>query len=214
MADFTITTFDWVPEFPRGYVRDLRVRWALEEAFLSYDVQSVPFDDRKDNHFKHQPFGQVPWLTNGDITIFESGAILLHIGEHSETLLPIEPGERAQVQGWLFAALNSVEMASLPWFIFKFNGGDSESPEQKRIEAFLHSRLQHMEAILSQKEWLAKSFSIADIAMADVLRLVHRFNGLEDYPGCREYVIRATSRPKFEKAYEDQLAHFAEADKQ
>ncbi|WP_286268879.1 glutathione S-transferase family protein [Thalassotalea hakodatensis] len=211
MADFTITTFDWVPEFPRGYVRDLRARWALEEAGLSYDVHSVPFHERSSNHFEHQPFGQVPWLTKGDISIFESGAILLHIGEYSETLLPTEPRERARVQEWLFAALNSVEMASLPWFIFKFTGGDSESPEQKRIGAFLHSRLQHMEATLKQKEWLAQSFSIADIAMTDVLRLIHRFDGLYDYPNCREYVIRATSRPKFEKAHADQLAHFAKA---
>ncbi|WP_434341093.1 glutathione S-transferase family protein [Motilimonas cestriensis] len=213
MTDFTITTFDWVPELPRGYVRDLRARWALEEAGLSYDVQSVPFDDRKSNHYDHQPFGQVPWLTNDDISIFESGAILLHIGECCETLLPVEPQERAKVQEWLFAALNSVEMASLPWFIFKFTDGDSESSEQKRIGEFLHSRLQHMEKTLAQKEWLAKSFSIADIAMADVLRLVHRFDGLEDYPRCREYVTRATSRPKFEKAYKDQLAHFEAADK-
>jgi len=214
MADFIITTFDWVPEFPRGYVRDLRARWALEEAGLIYDVQSVSFDDRKSNHFEHQPFGQVPWLTNGNISIFESGAILLHIGECSENLLPVEPRERAQVQQWLFAALNSVEMASLPWFIFKFTDGDSESPEQKRISEFLDSRLQYMEKVLAHTKWLAKSFSIADIAMTDVLRLVHRFDGLESYPNCREYVIRATSRPKFEKAYKDQLAHFAAADKQ
>lgn len=213
MAAFTITTFDWVPEFPRGYVRDLRARWALEEAGLSYDVQSVPFDDRKANHFEHQPFGQVPWLTNGDISIFESGAILLYIGEYSETLLPVESRERAKVQEWLFAALNSVEMASLPWFILKFTDGDSESSEQKRIGEFLHSRLQHMEEVLAQKEWLAKSFSIADIAMADVLRLIHRFDGLENYPNCRECIARATSRPSFEKALKDQLAHFKAADK-
>lgn len=214
MADFTITTFDWVPEFPRGYVRDLRARWALEEAGLSYDVQSVPFDERKPQHFEHQPFGQVPWLTNGDISIFESGAILLHIGAYSDTLLPVEPRERAQVQQWLFAALNSVEMASLPWLICKLTDGDSEPPEQKRIAEFLHSRLGHLDEVLAKKEWLAKSFSIADIAMADVLRLVHRFDGLEGYPSCREYVIRATNRPNFEKAHEDQLAHFAAADKQ
>lgn len=213
MADFIITTFDWVPEFPRGYVRDLRARWALEEAGLSYEVQSVPFNDRQCNHFEHQPFGQVPWLTHGDISIFESGAILLHIGECSETLLPVEARERAKVQEWLFAALNSVEMASLPWFIFKFSDGDSESSEQKRIREFFHSRLQHLDEFLAIKEWLAKSFSIADIAMADVLRLVHRFDGLEKYPNCRDYVTRATSRPQFEKAHKDQLAHFKAADK-
>jgi len=81
MADLTITTFDWIPEMRRGFVRDLRVRWALEEAGLPYRVASVPFGDRKAAHFAHQPFGQVPWLTDGDISIFESGAILLHLGE-------------------------------------------------------------------------------------------------------------------------------------
>jgi glutathione S-transferase len=81
MADLTLTTFDWVPEMPRGLVRDLRVRWALEEARLPYRVNSVPFGDRGPAHFAHQPFGQVPWLTDGDISIFESGAILLHLGE-------------------------------------------------------------------------------------------------------------------------------------
>jgi len=214
MSDLTITTFDWVPEFPRGYVRDLRARWALEEAGLNYKVESVPFDGRAANHFEHQPFGQVPWLTNGDISIFESGAILLYIGELNEALLPLEPKERVQVLEWLFAALNSVEMASLPWFIFKFTSGSQYSPEQKRVEEFLQSRLQHMEGVLKQGEWLGKQFSIADIAMADVLRLVHRFDGLASYPNCIEYVIRATSRPKFIKAHTDQLAHFAAADKQ
>lgn len=214
MPNLTITTFDWVPEFPRGYVRDIRARWALEEAGLSYDVQSVPFGDRKAEHFEHQPFGQVPWLTDGEISIFESGAILLHIGELSESLLPIDPSARAKVQEWLFAALNSVEMASLPWFIFKFTDGDTESPERERISEFLDSRLQHMEKALTQREWLTNVFSIADIAMADVLRLIHRFDGLADYPNCREYVTRATSRPEFIKARTDQLAHFAAADQQ
>ena len=83
-----LTTFNWVPEPPRGYVRDIRVRWALEEAGLPYRVESVPFGDHKAGHLAHQPFGQVPWLTDGDLTIFESGAILLHLGERSEALLP------------------------------------------------------------------------------------------------------------------------------
>jgi glutathione S-transferase len=88
MTDLILTTFDWVPETPRGYVRDIRVRWALEEAGLPYRVNSVPFRDRGIEHFSHQPFGQVPWLTDGDISIFESGAILLHLGNRSEVLLP------------------------------------------------------------------------------------------------------------------------------
>src|ERR1700760_1025148 len=96
MGDLILTTFDWVPEMPRGYVRDLRVRWALEEAGLPYRVEGVPFRERKANHFAHQPFGQVPWLTDGDISIFESGAILLHLGELSGALLPTESRQRSE----------------------------------------------------------------------------------------------------------------------
>src|ERR1700722_7056707 len=120
MAELTLTTFDWVPEMPRGFVRDIRVRWALEEAGLPYRVASTPFRIRNAEHFLHQPFGQVPWLTDGDIAIFETGAILLHIGERSDALMPAGPGDRGKVLEWLFAALNSVVMASLPWSIMKF----------------------------------------------------------------------------------------------
>src|SRR4029079_2096748 len=95
MGDLTLTTFDWVPEQPRGYVRDLRVRWALEEAKLPYHVESVPFRDRRAEHFAHQPFGQVPWLRDGELSIFESGAILLHLGERSEALLPRDARARS-----------------------------------------------------------------------------------------------------------------------
>jgi glutathione S-transferase len=103
MVDLTLTTFDWVPETPRGYVRDIRVRWALEEAGLPYRVKSVPFGARDAEHFSHQPFGQVPWLTDGDISIFESGAILLHLGEHSDALMPVDPSSRCEALEWLFA---------------------------------------------------------------------------------------------------------------
>lgn len=212
MTDLILSTFDWVPEFPRGYVRDLRVRWALEEAGLPYRVRSVPFRDRSAEHFAHQPFGQVPWLADGEVSVFESGAILLHLGERSEMLLPRDPRTRAEVQGWLFAALNSVEMASLPWFIFKFSGDTAESRGRKQIDGFLGTRLQHTEAVLAKREWLSSSFSIADIAMVDVLRLVHRFDGLAAYPACRDYVARGTARPAFAKAHADQLAHFAAGD--
>ena len=212
MTDLVLTTFDWVPEMPRGYVRDLRVRWALEEAGLSYRVQSVPFGARGAEHFAHQPFGQVPWLTDGDLSIFESGAILLHLGERSSALMPSDPRTRSAVIEWLFAALNSVEAASLPWTIFKFSGDIAETPGRTHLDAFLESRLQRMEAVLAGREWLAGTFSVADILMADVLRLVDRFDGLAQYPACRAYVARATARPAFVKAHADQLAHFAAAD--
>ena len=212
MSTLILTTFDWDPEMPRGYVRDIRVRWALEEASLPYRVESVSFRDRQVDHFSHQPFGQVPWLTDGDVTIFESGAILLHLGEHSDVLLPTDPRARSTAKEWMFAALNSVEVASLPYALFRFTGDTVETPGRKLFDQFLDARLQHMEAVLAGREWLSETFSVADILMADVLRLVHRFDGLATFPACRGYVERATARPCFVKAHADQLAHFAAAD--
>jgi glutathione S-transferase len=212
MSDMILTTFDWVPKMPRGHVRDVRVRWALEEAGLAYRVESTPFRDRKAGHFEHQPFGQVPWLSDGEISIFESGAILLHLGELSSKLMPAEPRGRSDVKEWLFAALASVEAASQPWSFFKFSGDTDETPMRKFIDSFLESRLKHMEDVLTGREWLAGTFSVADILMADVLRLVDRFDGLAKFAACRAYVARATARPAFVKAYNDQMAHFAAAD--
>jgi glutathione S-transferase len=212
MGDLILTTFDWVPEPPRGFVRDIRVRWALEEAGLPYRVESVPFGDHKVAPPPQQPFGQVPWLTDGDLSIFESGAILLHLGRRGAPLLPAEEPGRGEAVEWLFAALNSVEMASLPWALFIFSG-DTESSGFKMFDDFLKvHRLKHLEPVLAGREWLAGSFSVADIMMADVLRLVDRFDGLADFPACRTYLSRATARPAFVKAHADQLAHFAAGD--
>lgn len=213
MSELVLTTYDWVPEPPRGYVRDLRIRWALEEAELAYRVESTPFRNRPVSHFEHQPFGQVPWLTDGDLTIFESGAILLHLGELSGKLMPTDRQGRNATKEWLFAALASVEAASQPWSFFKFSGDNGDTPMKTFIEEFLNAhRLKHMETVLSGREWLAGTFSVADILMADVLRLVDRFDGLANYPQCSAYVARATARPAFVKAHADQLAHFAAAD--
>ena len=213
MADLTLTTFDWVPEPPRGFVRDLRVRWALEEAALPYRVASVPFDDRGAAHLAHQPFGQVPWLTDGELSIFESGAILLHLGEGSTQLMPKDPRGRSETTEWVFAALNSVEMASLPWAMSKFMGHPTDTQAWKFVDDFLKLRLKHLEPVLASREWLAGSFSVADILMSDVLRVVDGFGGLADRPACRAYVSRAIGRPAFAKAHADQIAHFAAADK-
>ncbi len=213
MGDLVLTTFDWVPELPRGFVRDLRVRWALEEAALPYRVESAPFRDRGAAHLAHQPFGQVPWLTDGDLSIFESGAILLHLGNRSTRLLPDDARRRSEAMEWLFAALNSVEMASQTWVLFKFMGFAETTPEWKFVDGFVETRLRHLELVLAGREWLAGSFSVADILMADVLRPVDRFDGLENYPACRDYLARATARPAFAKAHADQMAHFAAADR-
>jgi glutathione S-transferase len=154
----------------------------------------------------------VPWLTDGDISIFESGAILLHLGNRSDALMPADPRGRSEAMEWVFAALNSVEMASLPWSILAFSGESSDTPAWKRLDAFLKALLKHMEPVLAGREWLTGSFSVADILMADVLRLVDRFDGLAEYPACRDYIARATARPCFVKAHADQMAHFAAAD--
>ncbi|AQU82769.1 MULTISPECIES: glutathione S-transferase family protein [unclassified Halomonas] len=212
MSGFVITTFDWVPEVPRGYVRDIRLRWALEEAGLPYRVESTPFEDRQEQHFLRQPFGQVPWLTDGDTTIFESGAILLYLAERSEALMPRDRVGRNETIEWLFAALNSVEMATVPWSLFMFSGDTQDTPGRKNLENFLASRLLHMEQVLAKREWLAGGFSVADIVMSDILRLVDRFNGLEEHTASREYIARATARPAFIKAHKDQLAFYAAAD--
>jgi glutathione S-transferase len=208
MADLVVHTLDWAPEQVRGLVRDLRVRWALEEAGLPYRVEGTPFGERDAEHVAHQPFGQVPWLTEGDLSIFESGAILLHLGERSEALMPAD--RRNDVIQWLFAALNSVEMASLPWGLSRFSADAGGTPGW--LDAFLQLRLQRLEPVLAGGEWLAGTFSIADILMADVLRLVHKFDGLADFPACRGYIDRATTRPAFAKAHADQMAYFAAAD--
>jgi glutathione S-transferase len=212
MTEFTITTFDWVPGLPRGYVRDIRLRWALEEAGLRYVAKSTPFKDRTDDHYRHQPFGQVPWLTHGGISIFESGADLLYVAETSGKLMPADAKGRSEVIKWLFAGLNSVEMAVLPFTIFKFTGDEAQTPGRQALDGFLAARLGHVDTYLANRKWLACEFSIADIIMADVLRLTDRFKALEDYPNCRAYVERATSRPAFKKALQDQLDHFAAAD--
>ena len=209
MSDLILTTYDWVPEMPRGYVRDLRVRWALEEVGLPYEVNSVSFKDRGEEHFTHQPFGQVPWLTDGDISIFESGAILLYLGGKSEALMPNDPKGRSDVTKWVLAALNSVETASVPWSLFNFLA-DTETPQQ--FDTFLNARLTHLETALENREWLAGNFSIADILMVDVLRLVDRFGALDDYRACQSYMKRGCDRSAFKKAHSDQLAHFARAD--
>jgi len=212
MDELVLTTYDWVPQMPRGFVRDIRVRWALEEARLPYRIESTPFRDRGAQHFAHQPFGQVPWLTDGDISIFESGAILLHLGNRSDALLPSNPRNRSEAVEWLFAALNSVEMASLPWSLLQFSGDTGDTPAWKRFDDFLKLRLKYLEPVLAKREWLSASFSAADIAMSDALRLVDRFEGLANHPACRGYVTRATTRTAFIKAHADQMAHFAAAD--
>jgi glutathione S-transferase len=210
--ELVLTTLDWVPEGPRGYVRDLRVRWALEEAGLPYRVETVSSRERGPEHLARQPFGQVPWLTDGDLTIFESGAILLHLGARSPALLPMDPTARAETVQWMVAALNSLEVAFIPWLMFVFAGDDFSSPGGRRMIAFRDRRLSHVEPVLASREWIAGDFSAADILTADALRVFDGTEVLAAYPSCAAYVARATARPAFRRAHADQIAHFARAD--
>jgi len=207
MSELIIWTLDWVPEGPRGFVRDLRLRWACEEAGLPYAVRTIPFDDRATNHLDQQPFGQVPFLSDGGVQIFESGACLLHLARKSEKLMPRDAVGEAQTLQWTIAALNSVEMVSVPWWFLEITGA-----KENGLTGWLESRLTHIERELSAREWLAADrFTIADLLMTDVLRIAE-VRAFGDRPATAAYIARITSRPVFKKAHADQMAHFAAAD--
>ena len=207
MSDLIVWTYDWVPEGPRGFVRDLRLRWACEEAGLDYEVRTIPFDGRETNHLERQPFGQVPFLNDGGLEIFESGAGLLHLARKREALMPRDPAGAAQTLEWTIAALNSIEMVSVPWWFLKICG----DPDNQ-LTGWLTQRLAGVERILSEREWLAGGrFTIADLLMADVLR-VREVRAFGDRPASEAYVARITDRPAFRKAQADQIRQFEAAD--
>ena len=206
MSEPIVWTFDWVPEGPRGFVRDIRLRWACEEAGLAYSVRTVPFNDRGHDHLAHQPFGQVPFLSDGEIEIFESGAGLLHLARKSEKLMPRDSVGEAQTLQWMIAALNSIEMVTVPWWFLEVTG-----VKDNHLTGWFESRLDHMERVLKEREWLAADrFTAADLLMADVLR-VARVRSFGDRPATEAYVTRITERPSFKKAHADQRAHFIAA---
>lgn len=207
MSELTIWTYDSVPEGPRGFVRDLRLSWACEEAGLAYTVRSVPFDNRGPEHFARQPFGQVPFLNDGELEIFESGAGLLHLARKSEALMPRDPAGEAETLQWTIAALNSIEMVSVPWWFLEVTGA-----QDNKLTDWLTSRLGHIETALQEREWLAANrFTVADLLMADVLR-VEKVRAFGDRPATERYVKRITERPSFKKAHAEQIARFAAAD--
>src|SRR5215216_985548 len=146
MSELTIWTLDWVPEGPRGFVRDLRLRWACEEAGLSYAVRTVAFEDRETNHLAQQPFGQVPYLKDDGVEIFESGACLLHLARKSDKLMPRDPVGEAETVQWTIAALNSIEMVSVPWWFLK-TSGDADNP----LTPWMDKRLGQLENVLSEQ---------------------------------------------------------------
>lgn len=203
----TIWTLDWVPDGPRGFVRDLRLRWACEEAGIPYRIKTVPFEGRETNHLDQQPFGQVPMLEDGDIRLFETGAGLIHLGGKCDILVPGDEKARAETIQWMFTGLNTLEMVTMPWVVMQWSKKDV--PE---IDGWLDNRLAQMEAILAGRDWLVGDrFTLADLVIADVLRVdLVRAHG--DRPASEAYVARVTDRPAFRKAHADQMAHFEKAD--
>ncbi|TQI72747.1 glutathione S-transferase [Bosea sp. AK1] len=207
MTALTIWTYDWVPEGVWGFVRDLRLRWACEEAGLAYDVRTIPFDGRETNHLARQPFGQIPFLDDGNVKLFESGAGLLHLARKSETLMPVDPIGEAETLQWTLAALNSIEMVAVPWWFLTVTGA-----ADNQLTGWLGMRLGQLETLLGEREWLAAGrFTVADLLMADVLR-VEKLRAFGDRPATEAYVARITDRAAFRKAKADQTALFKAAD--
>ncbi|KFB09371.1 glutathione S-transferase family protein [Nitratireductor basaltis] len=212
----TVCTYDWLPEFPRGFVRDMRVRWVLEEVGRPYRVDTFPLHPKSKRHRELQPFAQVPVIEDGGVTLFESGAILLHLGEGT-ALLPKEG--RALVTQWLFAALNTIEIAVSHWAnmvmaerVPEFFGPAPAGEVVAHARRNMESKLEALQAAIADRDWLVEEFSIADIAMVEVLRVVAAEDALDAFPALQAYVARATSRPAFRKALADHMEHWQAAD--
>lgn len=208
-APVTIVTFDWVPSFAQGYVRDIRARWAAEEAGVPYRIETVPVGPKSAAHRAMQPFEQVPVLKDGDQTLFESGAIVLHLAEGTD-LLPED--RRAEITQWLIAALNSVEPQVMAWVTAGFFDKDEAAAE--RANKRLQPRLAQLADALDGRDWVVgDQFSAADIIMVEALRGAGDDGAMDGYPVLKDYVARATARPAFSKAMADHMAHWQAADK-
>lgn len=212
MTKPVITAFDWVPPFAQGQVRDLRVRWALEEAGQPYDVRYLSQGEQKaPPHRARQPFGQVPTLEHGDLTLFESGAIVHYVAETFGSLIPSEAGTRARAIEWMFAALNSVEPAIMDLSFVTLFEADKPWSAMRRpaVEERIHARLNDLSARLGDKTWLdGETFTAGDLLMVSVLRILIDEGFVEMYDNLAAYMHRGIARPAFQKALADQMAGF------
>jgi glutathione S-transferase len=209
-----ITAYDWVPDFAKGLVRDLRVRWALEEVGQPYEVRYLEQGSQKaPPHRAIQPFGQVPTYEDGDLTLFESGAIVLHIAEQYGVLLPDDPAGRARAIEWMFAALNTVEPPITDYAIATLFEEDKpwSEPRLPSVIARIDERLDELAARLGEKEWLDGAFSAGDLLMIAVLRMLKGTPMADRHAGLAAYVARGEARPAFQRALAAQLAGFTGA---
>jgi glutathione S-transferase len=207
----TLTTLRSVPAFAIGHVRDLRVRWALEEAGLPYQVRLVTPEDRETPAYRRQqPFGQVPVLQDGERSLFESGAILLYLGERNAKLLPAQPQAREEAIQWTFAALNSIEqhVAGLAELLAFHSGETWAAARRPALEAMAMKRLDELAAHLADRDYLAGTFSVADIVMTCTLRMLDSTGIVDRFPVLAAYKARCMARPAFVKALADHTAVF------
>ena len=211
----TISAFQWVPDFARGQVRDLRVRWALEEAGLPYKTRLLEQGDQdKPDYRALQPFGQVPILEEDGVVLFETGAIVLHIGERCEALLPIDPAARARATQWLIAALNSIEPYVINVALIDLFYADQEWAKLRRPGAvqFVQKRLAALSKALGNKPYLdGDRFTAGDLMMSTVLRILHHTDIVTSDRRLADYIERCTGRPAFQRALDAQLGDFRQA---
>lgn len=210
-AAIEVTAFRWVPEGAQGLVKDLRVRWALEEAGLDYRVRLIGLE-RPAGYEKDQAFSQVPCFRDDTVQIFESGAILQYIGERTEALLPGDPLGKYRAIQWTYAAVSSVEPFVQLRALLNVVFADQEwaEPAKPTFEHFARLRLRQLSEWLGDKQWLeGDSFTIGDLMMVTVLRIADRSGQLTDFPTLAAYVKRGEARPAFQQALGDQLAVFA-----
>jgi glutathione S-transferase len=207
----TITAFENSPDEGRGLARDMRVRWALEEVGQPYAVRLQSFKELKEPaHLQRNPFGQIPTYAEGDLTLFESGAIVFHIAERHAGLLPADANARARAIMWMFAALSTVEPPIVDRDIVEYaEHGKSWADERlAMVNDRIRVRLGELSARLGDAEWLDGAFSAADILMVHVLRRLEGSGLLEEYPNLAAYVARAEARPAYKRAFAAQLAVF------
>lgn len=210
-----ISAFKWVPEFAQGQVRDLRARWALEEAGLSYETRLLSQGEQDKPEYRAlQPFGQVPILEEDGLVLFESGAIVLHIGERCETLLPRDPAARARATQWLISALNSIEPFMMNVAVIDVFYAQEQWAKQRRPGAveFAQKRLASLSKSLGDKPFLdGDRFTAGDLMMATVLRILKHTDIVSRDPRLAAYLERCTSRPAFQRAFDAQISDFEKA---
>jgi glutathione S-transferase len=207
----TITAFKWVPPFARGLVRDLRVRWALEEAGIPYKTRLIGQQDQASPEYRaQQPFGQVPVFEENGLVLFESGAIVLHVGERSETLLPKDPAGRARAITWVFAALNSIETVAQPLagLDLFYEGQEWAKLRRPEAERLVKVRLSELAESLGDREYLDDRFTAGDLMMTTVLRLLRHTPLVKAEPRIAAYQERCEARPAFQRALAGQMNDF------